>query len=330
MNIKKTVLILLCFFSYSVYAQNNPKILLWKVTKKGNSHVSYLFGTFHQVNPDFFDSLPIANDCLKKRGILFVESYIPPKKSDTLKAISESNSVKFEIWNKQRWKSNLTNKQFDTFEKFAKSEWGDEKVYDTDPAELMFILINMYFQGVCDTRNRTSYESMDTRITNIGLSNKLTVVGLDENQLQEIKISSEKDKTLSLKNTIETDVTYVGYILKKNTNNPIAKCLFDYRNKDLDYSLNKKMKLLNSLLNGRNNKWMKNLSVQFEISNYFVAVGIRHLFYKDGLIQQLRKQGYKVEPVKSKSIHEHTTSVLYKRAEALTMSSGTFLQYIKK
>lgn len=299
MNIKKTLVIILCFISYSVYAQNNPKTLLWKVTQKGNSHVSYLFGTFHQVNPDFFDSLSIANDCLKKSKILFVESYIPEKKTDSVETTSKNDSVKFEIWDKERWKSNLTNKQFDAFEKFAKSEWVDENVYGVDPVQLMFILQYMYYQGVCDTLNRTSYESMDTRITNIGIANKLRVIGLDENQLKEIKISSEKDKALSLKNTIIADATYVSYLLEKSTDNPIAKFLFDYRNKNLNYSLNKKMKLLNSLLNERNNKWMKKILNQFDTNSCFVAVGIRHLFYKDGLIQQLRKQGYKVEPVEN-------------------------------
>lgn len=298
MNIKKTILIILCFFSYGVYAQNNPKTLLWKVTQKGNSHVSYLFGTFHQVNPDFFDSLSNANDCLKKSKILFVESYIPKKKSDTVKTLAAIDSVKFEVWNKKRWKSNLTSKQFDTFEKFAKSDWVDETVYEVDPVELMFVLMDMYDQGVCDTLNRTSYEKMDIRITNIGLANKLKVVGLDENQVQDIKASSGKDKALSTKNTVKVDATYIKYILEKNTDNPIAKFLFDYRNKNLDYSLNKKMKLLNHLLNDRNNKWMKTLLDQFDTNSCFVAVGIRHLFYKDGLIQQLRKQGYTVEPIK--------------------------------
>ena len=102
MNIKKTILIILCFFSYGVYAQNNPKTLLWKVTQKGNSHVSYLFGTFHQVNPDFFESLSIANNCLKKSKILFVESYIPEKKSHAAQATPENDSVKFEVWDKKR------------------------------------------------------------------------------------------------------------------------------------------------------------------------------------------------------------------------------------
>lgn len=297
MNIIKITLIILCFFSCNVHAQNNPKTLLWKVTKNENSNVSYLFGAFHQVNPDFFDSLSIVNDCLKKCKILFVESYDFEKKSDSVNATSKGDLAKFETWNKERWKSNLTDKQFNTLEKFTQSEWGNEKFYGVSPILLVFVLQYLYFQGVCDTLKRTSYDAMDTRITNIGLANKLTVIGLDEDEFQDIKTSSEKDKAFSLKNTINTDVTYISYILEKDTDNPSAKFLFDYRNKNLDYSLNKRVKTLKYLLNERNNKWMKKFLDQFVINSCFVAVGIRHLFYKDGLIQQLRKQGYKVEPV---------------------------------
>ena len=297
MNIKKITIIILCFFSYSVYAQNNPKTLLWKVTQKGNSHVSYLFGTFHQVNPDFFDSLPIANDCLKKSKILFVESYSSEKNSDSVKVTSKKDSVKFEVWNKKKWKVNLTNSEFDTFEKFAKSELGDEAAYEENPVPLMFILQSIYLQSVCDTLDRTSYETMDMRIINIGLANKLKVLGLGKDQFHEMKTSSEKDKALSLKNTIKNDITYMSYILDKNVDNQTAKFLYDYRNKNLNYFLDKKDTVSTYLLTGRNNQWMRILLEEIKINNCFVAVGIRHLFYKDGLIQQLRKQGYNVEPV---------------------------------
>ncbi len=291
---RKITLILFLFgfvLNYG-HCQNNPKTLLWKVTKANSNKISYLFGTFHQVNPDFFDSLAIATNYLKRSEILFVESYNSETAIDSNKITSEFNS-----WNKDKWKSKLKPSQFDIFEKFIKSEWGNEKIYSMPPIQLMFILQYIYFQGVCDTINRKSYEPMDDRITSIALSNKLIVVGLDENQLLDIKKSSEQDKALSLKNTIHINEQYMKYILEKNINNSTAKFLFDYKKFNLNYSLNKRSKALKVLLNDRNNKWMKKISNQFKMKNCFVAIGIRHLFYKTGLIQQLRQQGYKVEPI---------------------------------
>jgi uncharacterized protein YbaP (TraB family) len=295
--IKRTGLfVFVVLFFSAVYSQNKPNTLLWKVSKDGDTNVSYLFGTFHQVNPDFFDSLSVANKYLKESKILFVESYNSAKDNDNINAVAKNEVVKFEEWNKAKWKANLNVKQFSVFEKFTKSKWVDEYIYTVDPTQLMFLLQYMYLQGVCDTVNRKSHEPMDTRITNIGLANKLTVVGLDENQMQDIKTASEKDKAFGLKNLLKLNVTFINYILNKSTDNPIAKMLFDYRNKNLNYFLNKKI-ASSYLLNERNNKWMLGLTEKFESNNCFVAVGFRHLFYKTGLIQQLRNKGFKVEPV---------------------------------
>ncbi|WP_454879672.1 TraB/GumN family protein [Sphingobacterium detergens] len=297
MNIKRTFLFSLFFITFTiVYPQDKPKTLLWKVSKNGSENISYLFGTFHQVNPDFFDSLSIANLHLKNSEILFVEAYSDPN-TDTTEAEQNKDAALFEAWNKEKWKSKLNSRQFVIFEKFVNSKWVDEYVYKLHPAQLMFLLQYMYIQGVCDTLNRSSYDPIDTRITQIGLEHKLTVIGLDKNQAQDIKISTEKDKSLSLKNTLKQDVIYIDYILKKNTDNPTAKILRDYKNKNLDYSLNKSIKGNSYLLNERNNKWMAQLTESFNTKNCFVAVGFRHLCYKTGLIQQLRREGYKVEPV---------------------------------
>jgi uncharacterized protein YbaP (TraB family) len=297
MDIKRTFLFSLFFITFTiVYPQDKPKTLLWKVSKNGSENISYLFGTFHQVNPDFFDSLSIANLHLKNSEILFVETYSDPN-TDTTKDEQNKDATLFEAWNKEKWKSKLNSRQFVIFEKFANSKWVDEYVYQLHPAQLMFLLQYMYIQGVCDTLNRRSYDPMDTRITQIGLAHNLTVIGLDQNQAQDIKISTEKDKSLSLKNTLKQDIIYIDYILKENTDNPTANTVRDYRNKNLDYSLNKSIKGNSYLLNERNNKWMAQLTESFRTKKCFVAVGFRHLCYKTGLIQQLRREGYKVEPV---------------------------------
>lgn len=295
--IKRTVLLSLFFLAFSVvHSQNKPNTLLWKVSKEGDKNVSYLFGTFHQVNPDFFDSLSVANKYLKESAVLFVEAYDSTTNNDSVNAVAKKDVVKFEQWDKEKWKSNLSLKQFSVFEKFAKSKWVDENIYTVDPTQLLFLLQYMYLQGVCDTLNRNSYEPMDTRITNIGIANKLSVVGLDENQMQDIKTASEKDKAFVLKDLLKSNVTFINYILNKSTDNSVAKILFDYRNKNLDYSLNKKIER-SYLLNERNDRWMFKLTEKMENNNCFVAVGFRHLFYKTGLIQQLRSKGFKVDPV---------------------------------
>jgi uncharacterized protein YbaP (TraB family) len=54
---------------------------------------------------------------------------------------------------------------------------------------------------------------------------------------------------------------------------------------------------LQYLLIDRNNHWLKKLEFWFPNGGYFVAVGAGHLVKEYGLLAQLRKRGYKTEPV---------------------------------
>ena len=54
------------------------------------------------------------------------------------------------------------------------------------------------------------------------------------------------------------------------------------------------------LLNDRNKKWVKELNTIMKNESVFVAVGAGHLTGKYGLINLLKKEGYKVEPLVNK------------------------------
>lgn len=54
----------------------------------------------------------------------------------------------------------------------------------------------------------------------------------------------------------------------------------------------------NLLLTGRNRYWMDKIPALIQAGPTFIAVGVRHLPGKDGLIVLLREQGYRVEAVK--------------------------------
>jgi hypothetical protein len=54
------------------------------------------------------------------------------------------------------------------------------------------------------------------------------------------------------------------------------------------------------LLNNRNKNWVKKLKEITKNESVFVAVGTGHLVGEKGLINLLRKEGYKVEPLQNK------------------------------
>ncbi|GAA4315346.1 TraB/GumN family protein [Compostibacter hankyongensis] len=291
-----SIFLLMCL-SIGCVSQTKPNTLLWKVSKKGNKHTSYLFGTFHQVNPDFFDSLKVANKCLKHSKILFVEDHINPKDSAQYLLQIKKSWKQLVTWNKAKWDSTLTQDQRKIFERFVKSGFWKDKYYQLSPVAMIFPLINIYFQYICDTVNRTSYELMDQRITDIGIKGHLKIIGLDSNQIDILNNAGKKDKDLDIENSVKTDILYMKNIVDKNPEMGASEFLYHYRKFDLDYSLDKTTDGKATLLKERNDKWMKILSRAFTDNDCFVAVGMQHLFYMDGLIQQLRRTGFTVSPV---------------------------------
>ncbi|WP_199140341.1 TraB/GumN family protein [Pedobacter sp. ASV12] len=278
------------FWFLPASAQNNPHTLLWEVSKKGQTNKSYLFGTFHEVNPDFFDSIKIANEYLIKSKLLLVEAYEPN--------INGERKTPIYTWNKAKWDSLLNTTQQEKFDAYIKSMYGDEEMYKSSPQLLTFLLLRNYFQGICDTVNRKSFEVMDNRIIDIALKSKLEVKGLEMNQINMINTSFKTDIALSDTSSTNMILKLMDYISTANTRTEIAKVLFDYKKFDVDYHFQVISDSTEQFLTARNNNWMKAIPDYLTAKPCFIAVGFRHLTLKNGLIQQLRKLGYTVEPVK--------------------------------
>lgn len=277
------------------FSQNRPHTLLWEISKKGSSHTSYLFGTFHEVNPDFFDSIKVANDYLKKSRLLLVEAYDAPH---TKGLKNEKNKAPTYTWNKAKWDSVLNAGQREKFAAYTQSMYGDVEMYRSSPQLLTLLLLRNYFQGICDTTNRNSFELMDNRIIDIGLKHNLKVIGLEQDQLNIINTTFNADAALSDSSSVNMILDLMDYISRGNTNTSTAKVLFDYKKFDIDYHFDAESKTTDHILKNRNNNWMKAIPGFIDKDPCFIAVGFSHLRQKNGLIEQLRRLGYVVKPVK--------------------------------
>src|SRR5690606_26165148 len=72
-----------------------------------------------------------------------------------------------------------------------------------------------------------------------------------------------------------------------------------YRQMNIDYKLDQPCQ--NSLLlTDRNNRWMKTIAGYLTTNNCFIVVGLSHLMYECGLINQLQGIGYSVTAVRIK------------------------------
>ena len=103
----------------------------------------------------------------------------------------------------------------------------------------------------------------------------------------------------------------ISGILKRYRSQEIdeSQCLFanQYTSFNLDYKFTTscnsnllEISASNELVKSRNTSWMKKIPFLLENNNCFIAVGLMHLYYDCGLLEQLKKLGYKVEKVEMK------------------------------
>jgi uncharacterized protein YbaP (TraB family) len=281
-----TVLLIAC--ASQLQAQNKPHTVLWQVHKPGTRHTSYLFGTFHEVNGTYFSSLIASAKQLTRAELLFVE-----RRNDEDKQAAAMRQ-KVLTWNATKWQSQLTNQQRVIFNRFVeKAE--DSSYYRLPPLVLQLALARLYIQNFCDTLDRKSGELMDEYIEKMALSQQTPVKSLDtidEVETALMPASNSTPESSHVANSID--------LMNKMLQGDGSQCGFvqEYKAFDLDYAFERDISATNTLgVLERNAKWMSILDKAFRERNCFVAVGLRHLMYKQGLIQQLRRRGYTVTPV---------------------------------
>ncbi|HZJ36920.1 MAG TPA: TraB/GumN family protein [Gillisia sp.] len=74
-----------------------------------------------------------------------------------------------------------------------------------------------------------------------------------------------------------------------------------YREFDLDYEFSESCPE-DILVKKRNEDWMNIIPEYLKTTNCFIAVGYQHLKNKCGLLEQLKKNGFILEPIEIKAI----------------------------
>jgi len=279
------------FIAAGVVGQNFPKTILWEVTKKGNKHKSYLFGTFHEVSPAFFASLTNSESKLNQSQVLYVEEQAE-RGRDSL----SFNSIYQSQWDYRRWKTVLTDKQDSVFNAFVKKS-EDSSYYNLSPTFLAITVSRLYLKVYCEMDSTSFNTLMDNYIEELAIRQNKKIYSLDENQANLLKKENDIVKTPQYSSSA-LSTQFMRAIL----NDDFSYCygMNSYKKFELNYEFEtdftQKTDDFVSIVKG-NNKWLSILSPSFLNNNCFVAVGIRHLFYKQGLIQQLKNLGYIVKPV---------------------------------
>ena len=281
------VVLLALFFIVSIQAQ-----LLWKVSGNGLTRPSYLFGTHHLIEKsqikDFDKILTLAGQADAVVGEMDMGNMLGMQLK-MLKGVMMKDTTIKDLMNEGDYK--MVETEFKLSMNMSLKTLGHMK-----PMMLSSMYSIMTYTKINKLKKQP--EGVDILFQKRARKEKKQVIGLETiEQQMDILFNSiplkrqadllvqgvkEKDKGIELMNKLN-----VAYL----SGNLMA--LEVLNNEDDDMTSDEKK----IMLDNRTTNWVKQLTVLIPTKSCFVAVGCMHLVGEKGLIDQLKKAGYKVEGV---------------------------------
>lgn len=272
-----------------VVGQANPNAhfystVLFRITARNTTNTSYLFGTHHAFGKLFFDSLSMANKALSASKILIKENLnIPGHNAEDI-INNRKRSVGWNRYVNQRDLVFIRNL-------FSNSPTNLNKM---TPSELYVFLNRYYKQKVCLNKSSSDTSlSLDDYIGFKASGQNLELYGLETTK-EQIELINKDVEGMPRRIHKRRLSMIIEKIRTSNANH--CEETDWYAKMEIDYQLKKPCG--NSLvLTDRNNKWIGSIVENLETKNCFIAVGLSHLMFECGLINQLQELGYTLTPV---------------------------------
>ncbi|MEO7445886.1 MAG: TraB/GumN family protein [Ferruginibacter sp.] len=290
---KKNLLTLFPLFLFmSSFGQNS---ILWKVTNTKTKYTSYILGTYHLIGSGFVDSYPTIKEKINKADLIITETKLDRLKSREYYNSRQSSNMLSTV---------LPQEDIDYLKEIFKK--GKIDLEKFTPGEILLKLHAFYPKFKCSAIKNDDTLVIDEYIQYLGNQNQKKSYFLETDSFGLEKIT-ELTKAYDWKFFKRK----IPGILKRYKSNDIEEslCLFanQYTSFDLDYKLNascnknqKGIAGTSKMMKTRNIDWMKQIPLLLENNNCFIAVGLFHLYYDCGILEQLKKIGYEVEKVEMK------------------------------
>jgi uncharacterized protein YbaP (TraB family) len=282
---KKILLFLLAVFATEAEAQNLEKSLLWKISGNGIKEASYLYGTIH-ITCDA--TLPQkAIKALEETDQLYLELDMDDPKL-------QQNMMQGMMMNDGKTMSSLASEEdFKIVDAFLQKQLGySAKMLNSIKP---FMVSAMLYPKMINCE----MQSVEQKLMDVTNEQKEEVFGL-ESVAEQMKVfdaipydvqMSELIKTA--KNDLEKDKKEMDLFMNFYKSEDIS-AMYNVT-QDSENEITSKFEEI--LLSDRNKKWIPIIEKVAKEKPTFFGVGAGHLGGELGVIQLLRKKGYKVEAV---------------------------------
>ncbi len=266
-------------------AKKKGQSLLWKVSSEKLQKPSYILGTIHMVCPEDYVWTPSMDQAFQESDKVCFELDLddPGLPRDIALGMVDASGK-----NLSEYFDDTTYQQLSLRlkEKFGiQIEW----FRNMKPV----VLQNMLTSQVLDCDQPLSYEN---EILKLAMSQSKEVLGLEtaEEQLllfDNLHVDSVVAQILRISMGLEEEKKNYEKMVQLYKNQDLAglhEIIAQAGESDLD---------LSGFLDFRNEKWIPRIQDHMDRGAVFFAVGAGHLWGEFGLIELLRKEGYRLEPV---------------------------------
>jgi hypothetical protein len=276
------ILVFVIFYVSSSSGQGRQSVL-WKISGNGLTKQSYLFGTYHLYL--FKDLLKFREIDSLMRSVDIGLFEINPKQSDGLELAQAGvhEPPLDSIFTPQEYKL------VDDF--FTNTPLGSIRPHNNDASLTGMIQVAMTYK-----RNHgNQYFTLDDGIKHFMDSLGKGIDGLDDvNDASKLAFESQ------YRNNAKTLVA----VIKSSDDQVAGELPYDYQKylmADMQLTTEQNLKLKEFTFR-RNEIWVPKIINKLKDKSCFIAVGLAHLQFKTGLINLLRKRGFKLTPVKLKIV----------------------------
>ena len=283
---KKIFIAALGFYSLFAAAQSSDNSLLWKISGNGLTKPSYLYGTIHITCDATLDKNILNALDATSQLYLELDADDPNMQAEMMGSVMMKDGKKISTL--------LSEEDYKLVSEFVKTNAGMalSMMDNLKP----FIVSAMLYPGMLGC----PVKSFETELTKVSQEQKEEIYGLEtvSEQMAVFDAISYEEQAQELIKMAKDGI--------EKSKDQFKEMMDTYNRKDL----NGLMKLMNDaenpmysehndvLLINRNNNWIPKIEKAVKEKPTFFGVGAAHLAGDNGVINLLRKKGYKVEAVK--------------------------------
>lgn len=259
--------------------------LLWKI-ESPTSKTSYLFGTMHIIEKEYFIFPKSLEKLVSKSDEVIMELPSIPSPKEALPLITLKQGSFFDFFTKEQTDSilNWANSNLKMNEQLFRSVF-----FKMKPFVVVQTAVQLQFQGKTESYEKSFYTlSNEKKIETIGLETVQQQMSFFDDLTKEEQAEMVMESIRSSEKSIESINKMEKIYYRQNVD---SLYLVIHEEGGV---LSKKQ---TQLLDDRNKNWIPKIKNNISTKNCFIAVGAGHLGGTNGLIRLLQKEGYTLTPI---------------------------------